>query len=240
MQPGPWSAPTHSTRPPLAPRSHPGGAGAPPAGIRPLGHDDMCWATRLLVDRLSASPGWRLVLPPGLRRPVLGAHVRGCLAGGQGWTDGRAVALLEPPGARSPSGGSGLVAGASLAAVGVVAALGCWVPWAGTALGILAAALALARWWPAFPALRLARRSRPAGSAWLHGLAKPAGDPHRSASPLLEGLLGLADASGWVVALETDHRALVARYAEMGFQELATARAPWGERVVMARQPASA
>lgn len=73
---------------------------------------------------------------------------------------------------------------------------------------------------PVSPERRRRRRARRQGDAWLYGVAKPVGDPPRSATPLLEGLARYLDHEGWACSLVTTVPALVPRYEAFGFVEI--------------------
>jgi hypothetical protein len=211
------------------------------AGVRrarPLVGEERRWATGLVVDRLAGSPGWRRTVPPGCRRGLLRLQVWVAVSAGRGWTDGSAVAIMDPPGTRASWAVALVVAGAGVTAAAVVAAVGWWAPWAGAGLAAAMVAGVGARLAPTWSAGRAARRGA-AGCAWLYAVAKPTGDPPGSGGRLLGGLVAMADTAGWALALETDHEPLVRRYGAFGFVEVASVATSWGRRTVMVREPAA-
>lgn len=233
-------------------------AGRPPGpsagsrlACRPITPVEWRWARALMVERLHSAPSWRRAVPPGLRRVLLAAQVQGALRAGRGWTDGRAVALVDPPGTGASWLVSCLVASMTLLFVGAVVACGWWQPQAGAGLGLVGLGALVIWLWPLRRVIALGaghwldghHGALPDGgskAAWVHAVAKPACDGPGSAEPLLCGLAEMGDRRDWMLALETDHPGLVRRYGAHGFETVASVPAPWGRRAVMVRMPRAA
>lgn len=176
----------------------------------PVGPAEIERFARLIAERLG---------PPGrLGSAWAKAHARAALRAGRGLTDGRAVACLDPPGARTPIAWQAWLVSLGLPAVLLVGA-GATLPEASLVLGLVGLVALGALVLTAFaPGARWRRAARRRGDAWLYAVAKPAGDPPRSAGPFLAALAAHLDSGSWPCSLVTDAPALVARYREIGFE----------------------
>ena len=178
-------------------------------GRSPVGPAERDHFARLIAERLG---------PPGrLGRAWARAHARAALASGRGLTDGRVVACLDPPRARTPTAWRAWLVALGLPLLLLLGAAAT-LPDPGVVLGLVGAIVLIGLGLAGFaPGVRWRRRGRRRGDAWLYAVAKPAHDPPRSATAFLEGLVAHLDEARWSCSLATDVPALAARYGEIGF-----------------------
>lgn len=196
---------------------------------------------RLVAARFAGDPRARAQYPwRRLRATATYAATWLLLAGGLGWTDAaaRAVVLAVPGGLRPPLRLVGVVALVAAGLGALVAAAG--TPELAVAVGVVAAvavppAVEVLAHPGSWAARRRLRRGRPAGRhAHLGSLASAGAG---AGFALLERLCARADAAGEVLCLNTAGPWLIGRYEERGFAVEARAALPWGTAVTMVRRP---